>query len=138
MILWIRGSLTINYSFKGVGYVGININWKGVDYNLVNIYAPCSVVDRRVIWSSLLDRRRKGGGNEWCLVGDFNKVTSIEKKVGDNALFNRRGMEDFRGFIGYMELIDIPSVRGKFTWFKDNGKSMSRLDRFLLSRKMIE
>lgn len=37
-----------------------------------------------------------------------------------------------------MELIDVNCVGGKFTWLKDNGKAMSRIDRFLLSRKLIE
>ncbi|XP_058749842.1 uncharacterized protein LOC131622827 [Vicia villosa] len=37
-----------------------------------------------------------------------------------------------------MELIDLNCVGGKFTWFKDNGKALSRIDRFLLSKKFIE
>ncbi|XP_058775831.1 uncharacterized protein LOC131650117 [Vicia villosa] len=45
---------------------------------------------------------------------------------------------EFRGFIENMGLLDIPCVGGKFTWFKDNGKAMSRLDRFLISRKMLD
>ncbi|XP_058761431.1 uncharacterized protein LOC131634822 [Vicia villosa] len=37
-----------------------------------------------------------------------------------------------------MELVDLPTIGGKFTWFKSNGKAMSRLDRFLLSECFIE
>lgn len=28
VILWRKGSLVVNYSFAGQGYVGINISWK--------------------------------------------------------------------------------------------------------------
>ncbi|XP_058784169.1 uncharacterized protein LOC131658938 [Vicia villosa] len=37
-----------------------------------------------------------------------------------------------------MELVDLPTIGGKFTWIKSNGKTMSRLDRFLLSESFIE
>ncbi|XP_058751458.1 uncharacterized protein LOC131624518 [Vicia villosa] len=47
-------------------------------------------------------------------------------------------MVDFRVFVEDMGLVDVSCVGGKYTWFKDNGKAMSRLDRFLCSRKMIE
>ncbi|XP_058772452.1 uncharacterized protein LOC131646435 [Vicia villosa] len=36
-----------------------------------------------------------------------------------------------------MELIDLPSVGGRFTWFSGAGNAMSRLDRFLLSDSLI-
>ncbi|XP_058775262.1 uncharacterized protein LOC131649520 [Vicia villosa] len=37
-----------------------------------------------------------------------------------------------------MELVDLPTIGGKFTWFKSNGKAMSRLDRFLLSESLVD
>ncbi|XP_058733436.1 uncharacterized protein LOC131605055 [Vicia villosa] len=37
-----------------------------------------------------------------------------------------------------MNLVDIPTIGGKFTWFNNNGKSMSRIDRFLLTESFIE
>ncbi|XP_058783955.1 uncharacterized protein LOC131658705 [Vicia villosa] len=75
---------------------------------------------------------------EWCLGGDFNEVTGSAERLGVGVFFNRRGMEDFREFIGRMEVEDIPCVGGKFSWFKDNGKAMSRLDRFLVSKPLID
>lgn len=44
-----------------------------------------------------------------------------------------RNMKDFKKFIKYMELVDIPCVGGIFTWFKANGTMMSYLDKFLVS-----
>jgi hypothetical protein len=36
-----------------------------------------------------------------------------------------------------MELVDIPVLGKKFTWFNSDGSAMSRLDRFLLSEVFI-
>lgn len=38
----------------------------------------------------------------------------------------------FNEFIDDCVLIDLPLCGRKFTWFKGDGRSMSRLDRFLL------
>lgn len=37
-----------------------------------------------------------------------------------------------------MELVDLPTVDRKFTWMNRNGKSMSRLDRFLILESFID
>ncbi|XP_058741684.1 uncharacterized protein LOC131614074 [Vicia villosa] len=77
-------------------------------------------------------------GEEWCVVGDFNEVLRKEEIVGEGVPRFTKGMEEFRCFVNQMELIDLNYVGGKFTWFKDNGKALSRIDRFLLSKKFIE
>lgn len=47
-------------------------------------------------------------------------------------------MEEFAEFIKDMELIDVPVLGKKFTWFSSDGKSKSRLDRFLITEGIIE
>ncbi|XP_058732795.1 uncharacterized protein LOC131604368 [Vicia villosa] len=120
------------------GFVGINVSWKGAEYNLVNVYASCKRVDRLSNWDSLINLKRGRNHEEWCVVGDFNEVLRKEERIGEGGQRNWTGMEDFRNFVEIMELIDVNCVGGKFTWFKDNGKAMSRLDRFLLTKKMLE
>lgn len=102
------------------------------------MYAPCNRADINFLWSLLVIKNNSRSQEEWCIVGDFNEVLSRDERIcgGDNCYF--KGMEEFRGFMEQMELVDINCVRGKFTWFKDNGKVMSRINRFLLSRKLIE
>lgn len=133
-IFWKKGTLNLNYSFSGSGYVGINVCWKGSIVNLVNIYAPCSVSARRV----LLERNVRFANENWCLGGDFNEILHSGERLGYGGRINRRGMEEFKEFLGHMELVDIPYVGGKYTWFKDNGRSMSRIDRFVLSKKLLD
>lgn len=59
VILWKIGSMTINYSLRGQGYVGINILRDGVYINLVNFYAPCNVNSSRGLWNILVEKRLK-------------------------------------------------------------------------------
>lgn len=54
IILWKKGSLDLNYNFIGHGYVGINIIHKGKCCNLVNIYAPYNVMERRGLWKGFV------------------------------------------------------------------------------------
>lgn len=46
-------------------------------------------------------------------------------------------MEDFRAFIEDMGLVDVP-CGGRFTWFKGNGKAMSRLRIYLVSKGLCD
>jgi len=41
----------------------------------------------------------------------------------------------FNDFIGNNVLVDLPLHGRNFTWYKGDGNSMSRLDRFLLSEE---
>lgn len=47
-------------------------------------------------------------------------------------------MVEFRKFMEDTEIVDLPCVGSRFTWFKGNGTTMSRLDRFFVSNIMIE
>ncbi|XP_058754496.1 uncharacterized protein LOC131627673 [Vicia villosa] len=139
-IIWRKNSdfVFVNYSFVGSAYIGINVIWKEGVYNLVNIYASCNAADTRALSSNLVERKQGRDQGEWCLGGDFNEVWCREERVGNRGSHSRRNMEDFRKFIEEMDLVDIPCIGGKFTWFKGNGTTMSRLDKFLVSNKMIE
>ncbi|XP_058785888.1 uncharacterized protein LOC131660624 [Vicia villosa] len=138
VILWRQGCFMVNYSFTGRGYVGINVTWKGLVYNMVNVYASCNRLERQLLWDSLISIKARSLNEEWVVVGDFNEVLCKEERIGVDRIRDWRGMEEFKSFVEVMELIDINCVGGKFTWYKDNGKAMSRLDRFLLSNKLIE
>lgn len=75
VILWRKDLLSLNYSFKGGGFVGVNPDWKGGTYNFINMYASCNMVRRRNLWKALTQLKRKSLNEDWCLWGDFNTVS---------------------------------------------------------------
>ncbi|XP_058749863.1 uncharacterized protein LOC131622859 [Vicia villosa] len=90
------------------------------------------------IWSRLRVLRNQFLLGDWCTVGDFNAIQmdGERKRVSDGI--NRVELKDFNDFILSMDLVDIPVVGSKFTWFKLDGSACSRLDRFLVSEGLID
>jgi hypothetical protein len=68
-----------------------------------------------------------------CLCGDFNSVRSIEERRGRGSSFRQHDSDIFNKFIDEGSLVDMPICGRVFTWYRGDGFSMSRLDRFLLS-----
>ena len=75
----------------------------------------------------------------WILAADFNIITILAEKKGGNQRLDRDA-EEFTAFIDTMELVDIRTSNGQFTW---NNKILShyqvamRLDIFLVSESII-
>jgi len=68
-----------------------------------------------------------------CVCGDFNAI----RKTEERRLVRREQVSNdhvvFNSFIEDNGLQDLPLFGRIFTWFKGDGTSMSRIDRFLLS-----
>jgi hypothetical protein len=85
------------------------------------------------LWADLLTLNQQSGGAEWCLGGDFNAILRASERKGSSAVNRQRERIAFTCFVEEMEVIDVPVLGKKFSWFSSDGKSMSRIDRFLLS-----
>jgi len=70
--------------------------------------------------------------------GDFNSVYGADERKGRGGVFRQAEADVFNSFIADSLLIDLPICGRLFTWYKGDGVSMSRLDRFLLSNKWCE
>jgi hypothetical protein len=71
------------------------------------------------------------------LGGDFNAILRSSERKGCSADSRQGERLSFSHFVEEMEVIDVPVLGKKFTWFSSDGKSMSRIDRFLLSDGFI-
>ncbi|MCI66388.1 endonuclease/exonuclease/phosphatase family protein, partial [Trifolium medium] len=47
-------------------------------------------------------------------------------------------MRGFGGFIEDLEMVDLPLLGCHFTWFHANGRTMSRIDRVMVSEEWRE
>jgi hypothetical protein len=70
------------------------------------------------------------GNGKWCVIGDFNAVLYPEERRDLSAeTFSNLEMRGFRSFLEDVDLIDLPILGRRFTWYHANGVAMSRIDR---------
>lgn len=101
--LWNKEKLKMIFTFSGDGFCGIRGLW-GVNNNF--------------------------GRGLWILAGDFNAVLRGNERKGCSSQEHRVEIDEFQSFVKDMELVDLPLLGRRYTWFKSNGSAMSRLDRF--------
>jgi hypothetical protein len=107
----------------------------GEQFVIVNVYAPCELVAKRALWERLTVFVDNNNDICFCVCGDFNSVRSIEERKGRGSGFRQADADGFNKFIDDTFLIDLPICGRLFTWYRGDGVSMSRLNRFLLSDK---
>ncbi|XP_058775098.1 uncharacterized protein LOC131649352 [Vicia villosa] len=135
--LWRKYNLEVLTSFRGEGYLGIKVRWKDNDYYVVNIYSSCDIVKKKRMWTDLLELKLKFNDGEWIMGGDFNSIkNSRERKGRADRVFSKED-ELFADFILLSNLMDVPCKGKKFSWFSGDGRSKSRIDRFLLSSTVV-
>ncbi|XP_068497930.1 uncharacterized protein [Phaseolus vulgaris] len=114
---------------------------KNIPVVIVNVYSSCNLQVKMQMWSELLEIRQREPCNSWCIFGDFNSIRNERERRGinsPNGIGNKRELQGFNNFIDNMELVDIPCIGRKYTWYRPNGKAKSRLDRFLISLEWLQ
>nr|KYP51632.1 hypothetical protein KK1_026516 [Cajanus cajan] len=52
----------------------------------------------------------------------------------NGGIYDSSHIRNFNNFISNMEIKDLPLIGRGFTWYKPNGTTKSRIDRFMVSR----
>ncbi|GAU45885.1 hypothetical protein TSUD_401090, partial [Trifolium subterraneum] len=104
-------------------------------FYVMNIYAPCDLGAKQRLWNSLSVRLQSLAGRRVCVCGDFNAVRCQEERRSSRVGPSQADHIPFNSFIEDNNLVDLPLGGRKFTWYRGDGLSMSRLDRFLLSEE---
>jgi len=107
----------------------------GEEFTLLNVYASCDISHQQALWHNISLRLATLTDHNVCVCGDFNIVRSMEERRSVGGSGTRAESASFNQFIGAHDFIDLPLRGHSFTWFWGDGKSMSRLDRFLLSER---
>ena len=73
-------------------------------------------------------------------MGDFNALRKNSERRGLNFRGSTatREVKGFNNFIESVELLDVPLIGGRYTWYKDNGTIKSRIYRILISSKWLK
>jgi len=140
--MWRKSCFHLSTVFNGSNYSIIAGEWRledPIQTVVVNIYNTGSVLEKKAIWGEVREKRSMINTNVWCVVGDFNSIRcpGERRNVGCNVDHNSE-MRRFNEFIKSSELIDLPMLGRKFTWYKPNGLIKSRIDRFLVSREWLD
>lgn len=131
-MMWKKDIWIVKHTLTGNGYITVCVEFQSKIFFFMNVYAPCNTPGRRLLWEK--DASLIG---EWCFMGDFNVVSSLEERAGRTVYWRNRDMEDFNVVVNEMNLIDPPLYGKKFTYFCSDDIVTSRLDRFLVSRGII-
>jgi len=127
-----------SFNFEHVLAIKGNIILTGEELIIFNVYAPCELAAKKMLWERLLLSVINNSDCYICVCGDFNSIRSIEERKGRVVAFRQSDADVFNKFIHDSFLLDLPICGRLFTWFRGDGISMSRLDRFLLSNKWCE
>jgi exonuclease III len=107
----------------------------GEEFHVANVYGPCDNGARQRLWDSLSVRIQSLGGQRVCVCGDFNAVRHPGERRSPRTGLSPSDNSQFNRFIDDNFLVDLPMYGRIFTWYKGDGLTMSRLDRFLLSKE---
>ncbi|KAK1357910.1 Endo/exonuclease/phosphatase domain-containing protein [Heracleum sosnowskyi] len=104
------------------------------EWRLTGIYGEPDRAQRHKTWD-LLQNLSRDGNLPWCLMGDFNNVTSQADKKGGETYPNHL-IEGFNSCLQDVELQDMDIIGHQFTW--ERGRNTSqwieiRLDRLLVN-----
>lgn len=90
------------------------------------------------MWEDLKRRMMARNTTHCCLIGDFNCLRSQHETQGIGESSYKVGEAvEFNEFIDDIELIDIPLIGRKFTWYRPNESVRSHIDRVLVSNDWI-
>lgn len=129
--MWNLCLLKVDEIIKDPNFIVVSGQW-GVEMTkvfLANIYAPVDNDCRRSLWFRLLDLKSNRNNGAWLLTGDFNEVTRLTDRFSEHVCI--KSMDDFNHFIRDAGLTEFNLGGRRFTWMSSDGKSLSKLDRFL-------
>lgn len=133
LILLKLGFFTLNFSFRGEGFVGISVDWQLGSYFIVNVYSSYLLLNKRKLWMELKDFRDRYIVGEWCIRGDFNVIKKKGERKGVGTQINKSEILEFSQFIENLEfVVEVPLMGSRYTWFNFDGSDMSRLYKFLI------
>lgn len=102
----------IGYNFCSLLFTFLNNKEKFI---ISNVYAPTTMLGRKMLWASLNQMRDTFRGICWIVAWDFN-VSLFPSKKRDGIEGITDGMQYFINFVHKNELMDVELKKLKFTW----------------------
>ena len=106
-----------------------------IDVSFLLVHAPSCSQERFDLWKDLMNLK-KSISTPLMMFGDFNEVLEPEEIKGNEV--TTQGMKDFRHCIGELNLVELPLLDKKFTWYVYDNNCASRTDRFFVDQEWLE
>ncbi|KAF5807675.1 putative RNA-directed DNA polymerase [Helianthus annuus] len=97
--------------------------------NVVDVYAPQRVIAKQSLWAEIAGIMEHNIGL-WVVAGDFNAVRVPSERK--NSSFKIACSNNFNAFISQNGLLEYEMKGGQYTCVRENGKKLSKIDRFLV------
>lgn len=136
LCVWSEKTFKLEKKETGNGFIMLVGKWIPEDQivHIINIYSPCDIQSKRVLWESVKQLKIQNQGGLWCVLGDFNSIRNSSERFGACHRGSvDAGSREFNEWIKEMEVEEAPWVGSKFTWVRPNGTARSKLDRVMLS-----
>ena len=140
LCLWSDKSFRLQRKITGNGFILMVGEWvqEAQLVTLVTIYSPCDIHNKRILWNTVKQLRHSMDGGLWCILRDFNSIRSPDERFTNvQSLPEDSCIKEFNEWIDDLEVLEVPWLGRKFTWYRPNGASRSRLDRFLVSHDWL-
>ena len=84
LCLWSEKVFKMERKVSGRGFILLQGVWKqgAQKVHIVNIYSPCDIHNKRVLWDSIRQLKNLSPGGLWCILGDFNNIRSPSERLG--------------------------------------------------------
>ncbi|GJV19036.1 RNA-directed DNA polymerase, eukaryota, reverse transcriptase zinc-binding domain protein [Tanacetum coccineum] len=105
------------------------------DCYMINIYGPQDSLAKAILCNRIGDFMQQLAG-KYIIFGDMNIVRNENERSG--SLFSGQDADNFNSFIDNSSLIDLTFGGHVSTWMNKAETKLSKLDRFLISKEVVE
>ncbi|XP_023754373.1 uncharacterized protein LOC111902794 [Lactuca sativa] len=137
LVIWDQNRFNKKRAISSDWFVAVEGVWisSGTEVVFVSVYALQGTDSKRQLWGEigqLMSSCFRGGV---VIMGDFNEVRDESKRMGSQ--FHPASARVFNQFIEDANLFDITLGGPRFTWNNKWGSKFSKLDRFLVSKRLL-
>ena len=93
LCLWNNSAFQVERTIKCHSFLFLDGTWvtENQRLHIVNVYAPCDLPGKRILWEELRQLKLANPNGVWCFLGNFNSIRSQEERIGSS----QRGADIF-------------------------------------------
>ncbi|XP_044510170.1 uncharacterized protein LOC123228785 [Mangifera indica] len=114
---WNKATIRLNVIADDAQYMHCDVKLvrENTSIGLTIVYGSNNPMERKVLWSSLINKSHMMQNSPWIILGDFNAIKHPQEKVG-GATWGNYYCEDLRNCMRDTELDDLRFMGHLLTW----------------------